>query len=139
MLTFFTLIIFAVVSRRRTKKGYEARDHLEGFKQFLSVTGKDRYAFHDAPAKSPGQFTQYLPYAVAFGVEEAWAEVFKDITIPEPSWYEGSSGTGHFAAATLVSDLGSFSSSFSSSSGTNASSGGGSAGGGAGGGGGGSW
>jgi len=139
ILTFLTLVIFAIVSKRRTKKGYEARNHLAGFKQFLSVTGQDRFAFHDAPAKSPEQFTQYLPYAVAFRVEKEWAEVFSDITIPQPSWYEDGSGTAHFPATVLVSDLGSFSSSFSTSSGTSASSGGGSAGGGAGGGGGGSW
>jgi uncharacterized membrane protein len=139
MLTFCTLVIFAIVSKRRTTKGYEARNHLEGFKQFLSVTGQDRFAFHDAPEKSPKQFTEFLPYAVAFGVEKEWAEVFADLTIPQPSWYEDGSGTGYFPATALVSDLGGFSSSFASSSGTSASSGGGSAGGGAGGGGGGSW
>lgn len=126
----------AVMYQRRTKKGYEALRHLKGFKEFLSVTEAERYAFHNAPQKSPEQFMTFLPYAIAFGVEEKWADVFKDITIPTPEWYEGS---GAFSAAAFSHDLGAFSTSFASSSGTSASSGGGSSGGGGGGGGGGSW
>lgn len=140
MLGFVTVVVLAISATRRTATGYTARNHLRGFKEFLSVTGQDRFKFHDAPAKNPEQFTEYLPYAVAFGVEKEWAEVFADITIPQPDWYDDGTGTGQFAAAALVSDLGSFSQSFSQSSGSSsASSGGGSSGGGAGGGGGGSW
>lgn len=124
--------------RKRTRKGFTALEHLEGFKEFLSVTEKERYAFHNAPTKSPEQFMEYLPYAIAFGVEKEWADVFKDITIPNPGWYEGGS-TGNFSAVGLTESLGAFSTAFAASSGTSASSGGGSVGGGAGGGGGGSW
>ena len=134
-----SVIILAFMYRRRTRKGYEALDHLKGFKQFLSVTEKERYAFHNAPAKSPEQFMQYLPYAIAFGVEEKWAEVFKDITIVNPDWYDGGSSHASFSATNLTTSLGAFSTAFASSSGTSASSGGGSSGGGGGGGGGGSW
>lgn len=127
-----------LLARRRTTKGYEAMNHLKGFKEFLSVTDKDRFAFHNAPAKNPETFMQYLPYAVAFGVEKEWAELFKDIAIPTPEWYEGGN-VGTFNAVALTHDLGAFSTAFSSSSGTTGSSGGGSVGGGGGGGGGGSW
>jgi len=125
------------VFRRRTRKGYEAMNNLKGFKEFLSVTGKDRFAFHNAPEKSPEQFLEFLPYAIAFGVEKKWAEVFRDISIPDPAWYDGGSA-GAFSAAAFSSDMSAFSGSLSSSSGA-ASSGGGAAGSGAGGGGGGSW
>jgi len=131
------IIISIVVSRRRTSKGYEAYYHTLGFKEFLSVTGKQRFKFHNAPSKSPQQFLEYLPYAIALEVEEEWSEVFKDVTIPAPSWYQGQ--TASFAAADFTSDFSAFSSSFSSSTGSSGSSGSGSAGGGAGGGGGGSW
>jgi uncharacterized membrane protein len=124
---------------RRTGLGYEALNHLEGFKLFLSVTDKERFAFHNAPEKSPELFMKYLPYAVAFGVEKEWAKVFASLTIPNPNWYEGSGGISAFSATALTSDLASFSTSFSASSGTSGSSGGGSSGGGGGGGGGGSW
>lgn len=123
---------------RFTVKGHELRNHLEGFKLFLSVTDKDRFDFHNAPDKSPELFMKYLPYAIALGVEEKWAEVFGDITMPQPDWYEGGN-IGAFSATTLTNDISKFSSAFSASSGTQGSSGGGSSGGGGGGGGGGSW
>ncbi len=124
--------------KRPTAKGYEARNHLQGFALFLSVTDADRFAFHNAPEKSPELFMQYLPYAIALKVEKKWAEVFAGITIPNPTWYEGGN-LGSFSAVALTNDLGAFSSSFTASSGTSGSSGGGSSGGGGGGGGGGSW
>ncbi len=137
--TFLTMIVLIVFARRRrTRKGYEARDHLRGFKEFLSVTEKDRYEFHNAPEKSPEQFMAFLPYAIAFGVEEKWAEAFKDMTLPTPGWYDGGN-MASFSAVNLSSSLGAFSIAFAASSGASASSGGGSSGGGGGGGGGGSW
>lgn len=133
------LVVLAVVfARRRTRKGYEALDHLKGFRMFLSVTEAERYTFHNAPEKSPEQFMEFLPYAVAFGVEQAWAEVFKDVTIPEPTWYE-STTPGSFSATNLTSSVGAFSTAFASSSGSSGSTGGGSVGGGGGGGSVGSW
>lgn len=123
---------------RRSKKGYEALNHLEGFKLFLSVTDKERFDFHNAPEKSPELFMKYLPYAIALGVEEKWAKVFEGITIPNPDWYDGGN-VAAFSAVALTSDVSAFSTSFASSSGTSGSSGGGSSGGGGGGGGGGSW
>jgi uncharacterized membrane protein len=111
--------------------------HLKGFKLFLSVTDKARFDFHNAPERSPEQFMQYLPYAIAFGVEEKWAEVFADMEITNPGWYESDTAGTSFAAAAFAHDLTSFSSAVTTS--TQASSGGGSVGGGGGGGGGGSW
>lgn len=134
----FIIIILIAIYRRRTKKGHEVLDHLKGFKLFLSVTDKERFAFHNAPEKSPEQFMKYLPYAIAFKVEKEWAKVFEDITIPNPSWYSDHSGAS-FSAVQMTTSLGAFSTAFASSSGASASSGGGSSGGGAGGGGGGSW
>ncbi len=134
------ILIFLIISRRRTQKGYEALYHLKGFEDFLSTTEKDRYKFHNAPTKSPEQFMQFLPFAIALGVEKEWAEVFKDITIPNPEWYDGGSSTA-FSAVNLSSSLGAFSTAFASSSGSSGSgsSGGGSTGGGGGGGSVGSW
>lgn len=132
-----TIVALGISYRRRTRKGYRALDHLKGFKLFLSVTDTERFAFHNAPQKSPEQFMEYLPYAIAFGVEKEWAKVFDDITIPNPDWYEGDGGV--FTAVYLTNSLSAFGTTFTSSAGTAPSSGGGSVGGGAGGGGGGSW
>jgi uncharacterized membrane protein YgcG len=125
---------------RRTQKGYEALDHLKGFKDFLSVTDKDRFIFHNAPEKNAEQFMEYLPYAIAFGVEKQWAKTFEGITIPNPDWYDGGGGMTSFNAGGLTQSLGAFSTAFAGTSASgSASSGGGSSGGGGGGGGGGSW
>lgn len=132
-------MIAAIVHRRRTRKGYEAKQHILGFKEFLSVTDRERFAFHNAPEKNPEKFMEYLPYAVALGVEDKWSEVFKNIVIPAPNWYDAGASNGAFVASALTHDIGAFSSSFTASSGISPSSGGGSSGGGAGGGGGGSW
>lgn len=136
-----TGLILSLAQRRRTPKGFEALDHLKGFKLFLETTEKDRYEFHNAPEKSPAQFMEYLPYAVAFGVEERWAELFHDVTIPNPSWYDGGVNAAAFSAIDLTQSVSAFSTAFAVSTGTHgsASSGGGFAGGGVGGGGGGSW
>lgn len=121
---------------RLSRKGYEARDYLQGFKMFLSVTDEERFKFHNAPQKSPEQFMAFLPYAIAFGVEKEWAEVFKDIALPTPDWYDGQ-GTSFnpTGLATSFALVGKSARPETSS----ASSGGGSSGGGSGGGGGGSW
>lgn len=136
---FFMIILVLLSRKRRTRKGYEALDHLKGFKQFLEVTEKQRYIFHNAPQKSPEQFMEYLPYAIAFGVEKEWAKTFEGIAIPNPNWYDGGNSTTAFSAISLSQSLGGFSSSLAASSGSSPSSGGGSSGGGSGGGGGGSW
>ncbi|MEZ4199999.1 MAG: DUF2207 domain-containing protein [Candidatus Paceibacterota bacterium] len=138
VLTMLVAVGFAY--QRRTRKGHEAAMHLKGFRGFLSVTEKERLTFHNAPQKNAEQFMEYLPYAVAFGVEKEWADVFKDIQIASPDWYEGNTTT--FSAVALSRDIGAFSSSFTASTSSpsgSGSSGGGFSGGGAGGGGGGSW
>lgn len=134
-----TVVIYLLTAlQRRTRKGYEAYNYLKGFKDFLSVTETERYRFHNAPELSPQQFMEYLPYAIAFGVEKEWSEVFKDIQIDQPDWYSSASGT-EFNATAFTSNIGAFSTAFASSSGSSGSSGGGHSGGGGGGGGGGSW
>ncbi len=133
------VIIFGVFMPRKTKYGVILKEHILGFKEFLSVTDKERFKFHNAPEKNPKQFMQFLPYAVALRVEKEWARQFADIYIDNPSWYQGG-GHGRLTSAELVDNLSSFSAvvnslGFSGSSG----SGGGSVSSGGGGGGGGSW
>ncbi len=142
----FLLYLF---SERRTALGYEAERKLKGFKLYLSVTGKDRFTFLSDPRNSPDIFVEYLPYAVAFGVEKEWANVFADVVIPQPNWY-ADNGSSTFNAIAFTNSLNLFSTDFSrslrtastqvhSSSGSSGSFGGGFSGGGGGGGGGGSW
>lgn len=136
------ILVFGLLLGQKTKQGAEAKDDTLGFKQFLSVTETERYKFHNAPEKNPQQFMEWLPYAIAFGVEKQWAEQFKDISLPVPDWYSGSLAHG-FIASQFVNDFGGFTSAMSrgmsAASHQSASGGGGFSGGGFGGGGGGSW
>lgn len=127
---------------RMTDEGYDHWARLEGFREFLKVTQQERLKFHNAPKKSPKQFMQYLPYAVALGVEKEWAKQFAGMDMAQQAaWYSGSAA-GFSSPSDFVSSLSrgfasSTNSSFASSSST--SSGGSFSGGGFGGGGGGSW
>lgn len=143
ILTGVLCIIYPFVVSIRTKLGAETRRHILGFKHFLSVTDKGRFDFHNAPDKKPEQFMKYLPFAIALGVENKWADQFKDIYITPPNWYAGSQ-VGNFTALSFVHDMSAFTAYSNSiatpkSSGGGFSDGGGFSGGGGGGGGGGSW
>ena len=130
----------------RTAEGVRIKEHLEGFKRYLDVAEKDRLAFHNsprpgvgAPALNAKSFDAYLPYAMAFGVEKAWAKQFEGMHTEQPSWYTGTNGA--FSVGAFTSDMSSFAVDFTTASApaSSGSSGGGSVGGGFGGGGGGSW
>lgn len=130
---------------RYSDSGYKEWAKVEGLKLFLSVTEKDRMAFHNAPKKTPNLFNKLLPYAIALGVEKEWAKQFEGMDLEEAtSWY--GSPTHNFSAYYLASSLSSdFSSSVASNfsppsqSSSSGGGGGGFSGGGGGGGGGGSW
>lgn len=135
--------IFGWFMPSKTMEGAIALEEVEGFKWFLSVTEKDRLAFHNAPALKPEQFHEFLSYAIAFGVEDQWANQFKDLSVPEPSYV---SGYGHINPILFAHSMHNFGNDFAKSftppssagSGHSGFSGGG-VGGGFGGGGGGSW
>lgn len=129
----------------KTKEGVRMREHLLGFKRYLTIAEKDRIAFHDSPhqnvpEKTVTLFSAYLPYAMVFGVEEEWTKQFEDILREQPSWYDGGAH-GAFSASALASGLSDLSSDVGSAMAPRSSGagGGGSVGGGFGGGGGGSW
>jgi uncharacterized membrane protein YgcG len=135
-----------------TREGRGVLDRIAGFKQYLSITERDRLDRMQAPDDSLQLFERYLPYAIALGVENRWADRYTGLlaaaaATPGASqgfaWYSGSSSpwsdTGGFVdsiGSSLASTISSASTAPGSSSG---SGGGGSSGGGGGGGGGGGW
>lgn len=137
-----------------TREGREVMDRIEGFEHYLSITEEDRLEALHPPEKTPELFERFLPYAIALGVENRWADKFAAVlsaASADPSrrddhtfgWYSGSSNAwsnpSRFAGAvgaSLASSVASASTAPGSSSG---SGGGGSSGGGGGGGGGGGW
>jgi uncharacterized membrane protein YgcG len=135
-----------------TREGRAVLDRIAGFKQYLSITERDRLDRMQAPEDTLQLFEKYLPYAIALGVENRWADRYTGLlaaaaTAPAAShafgWYSGSHNpwddTGGFVdsiGSSLASTISSASTAPGSSSG---SGGGGSSGGGGGGGGGGGW
>jgi len=130
-----TLLLFAPLMPARTEAGARAREAALGFREFLSRVETDRYR---RKITSPEMFERYLPYAMAFEVEEKWARAFEDIYREPPGWYTGP-GTGQFHASAFSSRMSELSSAASSTMASSPSSsgsgGGGSSGGGSGGGG----
>lgn len=134
-----------------TREGRAVLDRIAGFKQYLSITEQERLErMHPPEDDTPELFERYLPYAIALGVENRWAERFAGVLAAAAAqgqqgfgWYSGSSdpwnNPGRFAdsvGSSLSSTISSASTAPGSSSG---SGGGGSSGGGGGGGGGGGW
>ncbi len=141
-------LVFGFLLRAPTPEGRLLMDKLEGFKLYLDVAEKDEMNLRNPPQLTPELFERYLPFAIALGVEQAWAERFEralallheDARIAyHPLWY-----TGHFNSGRMhdfTRDIGSgFNSAISSAAtapGTSSGAGGGGFSGGGGGGGGG--
>lgn len=139
--------LFQYLLKAPTPEGQKRLDHIEGFRDYLQVAEKDRLQLENPPERTPEHFEKFLPYALALGVEQKWAEQFAqaaEMAGYDPQWYSGSRSFTVASATSYVSGLSrSLHSSISSSSHSPGSSsgggGGGSSGGGGGGGGGGGW
>lgn len=141
-------VVLAGLSGRmphRTPAGTGMLRRVHGFRRFIVESEAERARF----AEEAHLFTEYLPYAVVFGVTERWARTFAGlgVALPAPDWYVGSH-PGAFDALLLARALDGFavttSGTITSVAAATASSGasgfsGGYSGGGIGGGGGGSW
>ena len=134
-----------------TKEGRGVLDRIAGFRQYLSIAEGERLDRMTAPKDTPEIFEKYLPYAIALGVENRWADRFRGVLAAASAqggqtgfaWYSGSHSPWNDADG-FVSDVGSSLASSVSSASTapgssSGSGGGGSSGGGGGGGGGGGW
>jgi hypothetical protein len=124
----------------RTAKGTGVLVRAMGFRRFMAESEKERARF----AERANLFSEYLPYAVMFGVTEKWARAFAglDGQVPTPSWYVSDhpfevAGFAHAVDGFSVASSGTLTSTPGSSG--SSGFGGGSSGGGGGGGGGGSW
>jgi uncharacterized membrane protein YgcG len=131
-------------------EGRQVLDNIAGFKQYLSITERERLDRMTPPEDTPQLFERYLPYAIALGVENRWADRFAPVLAAAAAqgqqgfaWYAGSNspwsdpdGFTRSVGSSLASTVSAASTAPGSSSG---SGGGGFSGGGGGGGGGGGW
>jgi uncharacterized membrane protein len=146
-----TIVTFAIIMKKPTAPGRTLMDATAGFREYLEIAEKDELNLRNPPEKTPALFEQYLPFALALGVDQQWAERFTRIfaklkgpndTDWQPAWYSGSWNSFDLRSNTsnLSSGLGSaISSSVSPPGSSSGSGGGGFSGGGGGGGGGGGW
>ncbi|HSE27501.1 MAG TPA: DUF2207 domain-containing protein [Gemmatimonadales bacterium] len=141
MASAFIIAVFGRLMPARTVAGARTLERVLGFGEFLERVDKHRFA---AIERTPELFERYLPYAMAFGVEQKWAKGFADLLTRPPTWYTGThmgtfNATSFSRSLSTMSDrtASTMSSSPRSSSGSGFS--GGSSGGGGGGGGGGGW
>jgi len=143
-------LLFYYLLKAPTRAGRSLMDRIEGFRLFLGVAERDRLNAIMPPEKTPETFERFLPYAIALGVENRWAEYFAGVLSAaatagaySPAWYSGSSlahsGMGDFATSLGSSFSGAISSSSTAPGSGSGGGGGGSSGGGGGGGGGGGW
>jgi len=149
--------LFFYLLKQPTLAGRKVMDQIGGFKMYLT-TAEGAELAQAAPAKTPQLYERLLPYAIALGVENRWAEQFSDVLHAaaqdagavgdggggyHPSWYSGNSFDGlnatRFSSALSSSLSSSIASSSTAPGSSSGSSGGGSSGGGGGGGGGGGW
>ncbi|MFL6745974.1 MAG: DUF2207 domain-containing protein [Sphingomicrobium sp.] len=135
-----------------TREGRAVLDQIAGFKQYLSITERERLDRMTAPDDTPEIFEKYLPFAIALGVENRWADRFQGVLAAAAAapggqqgflWYSGSGSPWNNPtsfANSMGSSLASTISSASTAPGSSSGSGGGGfSGGGGGGGGGGGW
>jgi len=146
-----TMVAFLFIMRQPTALGRSLMDDAAGFREYLEIAEKDEMNLRNPPDKTPQLFERYLPFALALGVEQQWAErftrIFAGLKGPnnsdwQPSWYNGTWNSFNLGSTTssLSSGLSSAIRSSATPPGSSSGSGGGGfSGGGGGGGGGGGW
>jgi uncharacterized membrane protein len=138
------ILLFAGHMPRKTKRGSLLNEELLGFREFIERAEEDR--IRRMAKEDPTLFDRVLPYALVFGLEDKWADAFREMYTEPPNWYYSPYYANAFSPSLFVNDLGRSLSVMQSTlastpkrSGSSGLGGGGSSGGGFGGGGGGSW
>jgi uncharacterized membrane protein YgcG len=143
--------LFVYLLKAPTKTGRRLMDKLDGFKLYLEVAEKDDLNLQHPPDMTPQLFEKYLPFAIALGVEQQWAQQFSEVFSRleaqgggpyRPAWFSGNfshSRMGDFTNSVSGKFSSAISSAASPPGSSSGSGGGGFSGGGGGGGGGGGW
>ncbi|WP_081005621.1 DUF2207 domain-containing protein [Trabulsiella odontotermitis] len=141
------LLVFGITVPKYTQQGLVALAMAEGLKRYLSTAETHRYETLYPPEQRVTHFERMLPYALALGVGETWANAFSDYLVDSGSmseifsntdWHHVRSFSDSCRSSAMAKPSASRGGSGSRSSGSG-SSGRGSSGGGSGGGGGGGW
>ena len=74
-----TIIVFVTAMKQPTAAGRSLLDSAAGFREYLEIAEKDELNLRNPPEKTPELFERYLPFALALGVDQRWAERFTRI------------------------------------------------------------
>jgi uncharacterized membrane protein len=85
LLTIAIVLLFGRNLSSKTVRGARTKVECLGFKEFMTRVDGDRIK-----RMPPDTFEKFLPYAMAFGVEQHWAKAFQGLLTEPPSWYVGS-------------------------------------------------
>ena len=69
-----TNLVWGPQLRRRTPQGRQILDQIAGFQLFLEKVEKDRLQRLNSAGEAPEMLDEYLPYAIALEVREAWGD-----------------------------------------------------------------
>jgi len=74
-----------------TFKGVLAKRHLLGLREFIDKAQKDKIKYF--LAEDPFYLDKLLPYALLFGLNKHWLQLYQELDTPLPQWYEGDINT----------------------------------------------
>jgi hypothetical protein len=83
----FVLYRLSAAMPRKTRAGAEAAAKWRAFRRYLDDIEK-----YEGVDEATETFDTYLPYAVAFGLEQSWVAKFASVRTPTPAWYQGIPG-----------------------------------------------
>lgn len=77
-----------------TEKGADLTGKVLGLRLYMNTAEKARLEMFNPPEETPRLFERLLPYALALGVADTWADRFEKILSAsqyQPAWYDGPS------------------------------------------------
>ena len=95
------VLLFGLIMPARTVRGTRVLERVLGFEEFLDRVESDR---SERMVKTPEMFEEFLPYAMAFGVEKKWAAAFESLYTEPPDRYSGT-WDGRFRTIHLVDSM----------------------------------
>ncbi len=86
------VLLYRWLIRRKTSLAAEKKAHCEGLKLYLEKAEEHRFDRLNEPEQSLVFYETLLPYAVAFGLENRWAERFYELLkTTQPAWISNKS------------------------------------------------
>ena len=79
----FAVYWFGRKTSAKTIRGMRTWTAIRGFQEFMRTVEADRIQ-----RMEPSIFEEYLPYAMALGIEHRWTRAFQGIAVPKPDWME---------------------------------------------------